>query len=108
MSQYVNIYQFPVKWYLRLNNFVIKAVIPAKPDQWVELKSPFVGYKTTTPIQVVPTNRANSRFSSKMRSRPTTAIEGIEEIDEKIDLENLNSDSINDFLRDGQNENEVV
>jgi hypothetical protein len=43
-----------------------------------------------------------------MRSRPTTAIQGIEEIDEKIVLENLDSDSISDFPREGQTDNEVM
>jgi hypothetical protein len=42
-----------------------------------------------------------------MRSRPTTAIQGIEEIDEKNLLENLDSDSISEFPRESHVESEV-
>ena len=63
-----------------------------KPDQFIELKSPFVGYKAQPVLPVIHTARAGSRFS-KMRSRPQTAITGIEEMDEKNLLENLKSES---------------
>jgi hypothetical protein len=76
------------------------AVIPVKPDQYIELKSPYVGYKTPSAIPVMVTNRTNSRFS-RMRSRPQTGIQGIEEIDEKsiLALENLKSESPTELNR---------
>jgi len=62
---------------------VVSAVIVAKPDQWVELKSPYVGYKSSSTLPLGPTTRSNSRFS-RMRSRPQSGvnIQGINEVDE--------------------------
>ena len=52
-----------------------------------------MGYKSQPAIPIIHTTRTGSRFS-KMRSRPQTAITGIEEMDEKnLPLENLKSDS---------------
>ncbi|CAF0778069.1 unnamed protein product [Brachionus calyciflorus] len=69
--------------------------VPVKPDQWVELKSPFCGYKASSNVNVIPTNRSNSRFG-RLRSRPQTAIQGIEERDENK-LESFISDSQSDL-----------
>ena len=75
-----------------------------KPDQWVELKSPYVGYKAQTLQPLAPTTRSNSRFS-RMRSRPQTGInvQGIEETEENGDLldkppaDQFSSESINEL-----------
>ena len=67
-------------------------VQPPKPDQWVELKSPFVGYKTPASLAAAAAaavaahshRRGSSRFSNRItHSRPATVIQGIEELDEK-------------------------
>lgn len=72
-----------------------KVTAPAKPDQWIELKSPYCNYKTATPVSVMQTNRSNSRYG-RLKSRPQTAIQGIEEIDEKK-FDNTLSDSQTDL-----------
>jgi hypothetical protein len=72
----------------------------AKPDQWIELKSPFVGYKASTTV-LHPTIRSNSRYS-RIRSRPQsqTNIEGIQEADEITgNLEKVDSNSPTDLNR---------
>lgn len=77
---------------------MFKAIEVAKPDQWIELKSPYVGYKAPTTV-VHPTVRSNSRYS-RIRSRPQsqTNIEGIQEADEAA-LEKLDSHSLTDLNR---------
>ena len=63
--------------------FFNKATIIIKPDQFIELKSPYVGYKSSSSIPLAPTARANSRYS-RIRSRPQSEqnIQGIDEADE--------------------------
>jgi hypothetical protein len=60
----------------------------------VELKSPYVGFKSACATPSVQPNRASSRFG-KIRSRPQTSFdEGIEELDEKFqNLDNLHAHS---------------
>ena len=66
-----------------VNRLILKATIIVKPDQFVELKSPYVGYKSSSSIPLAPTARANSRYS-RIRSRPQSEqnIQGIDEADE--------------------------
>lgn len=76
-------------------NIYSKVTDPVKPDQWIELKSPYCNYKAPTPVSLTASNRSNSRFG-RLKSRPQTSIQGIEEIDEKK-LENSLFDSQSDF-----------
>lgn len=77
---------------------VFEDPIPPKPDQFVELKSPYVSFKSmpgsaaTTATAHVPhpprtTRSPSSRFGAagRSRSRPQTSVidEGIQELDEK-------------------------
>ena len=58
----------------------------AKPDQWVELKSPYVGYKTQKLLPISNTIRT-SRYN-KIISKGQTGIGiGIEESSEEIEPE---------------------
>lgn len=82
---------------------------PPKPDQWVELKSPYIGVKSQLTTPVLPTNRANSRFG-KIRSRPQTSFEeGIQELDERLLMANLEkSESPTDLQKIKIDINEVL
>ena len=63
------------------------------------MKSPYIGYKSSISVPLPHTTRAGSRFS-RIRSRPQTAIQGIEEIDEKgTDIEKQGSDSPTDLTK---------
>lgn len=79
------------------------AAVVTKPDQWVELKSPYVGYKAQTLQPLAPTTRSNSRFS-RMRSRPQTGVnvQGIEETEENGDL--LDNPPADQFASESINE----
>ena len=77
--------------------FLLKAVVPKKPDQFIELKSPYVNYKTPPPTNIaVQPVRSNSRFSNKIRSRPQT-VQEIDEVDDK--LPTYTSESKTEFLK---------
>lgn len=71
-----------------------------KPDQFVELKSPYMTYKAMCTTPAVPTTPHMVRSSStssrigggrtRSRSRPQTSFdEGIQEIDEKQSVDQL-------------------
>ena len=59
-----------------------------KPDQWVELKSPYASYKASNPVPISKTVRL-SRYN-KIMSRAQTGISiGIEETDESDTESNI-------------------
>ena len=70
---------------------------PAKPDMWVELKSPYVGLRGGKPASLAPLasaaapmKRANSRFSRGVRSRQESrAGELIDENEENVEMNEL-------------------
>lgn len=63
---------------------VFKDPTPPKPDQFVELKSPYVGVKSaSSPLAPLQNRSTSSRFA-RTRSRTQLSLdEGIQELDEK-------------------------
>jgi hypothetical protein len=102
-------YNFLLHFFLFLIEIFIDSD-PPKPDQWIEIKSPYIDLKPNPqPLpSIVPTVRSTSRFSRVTKSRLEGHVDGIDEKEENIeDLEGIpveNNNQINNTEADVNND----